>query len=70
MSSHNGNERPSVTTVRPKGKGKGTREMCLSWDDDEGLKHTHILSNVCCIPDSPFNLLSVTEFGKPSTCSN
>ena len=38
--------------------------MSLSWDDDEGMKHTHVLSNVCYMPDSPFNLFSITEFGK------
>ena len=65
MTSCNENEGPSVATVRPKGRVKGTGNVCLSWNDDEGMKHTHVLSNVCYILDSPFNLFSVIEFGKP-----
>ena len=65
MTLYDENEGPLVATVGPKGKVKGTGNVCLSWDDDEGMKHTHVLSNVCYIPDSPFNLFSVTEFGKP-----
>ena len=41
----------------------------MSWYDDEGKNHAHILTNVCCIPDSPFKLFSVNEIGT-STCTN
>ena len=64
MALYEENEGPSVATVGPRGKVKGTGDVCLSCDDDEGIKHTHVLSNVCYMPDSPFNLFSITEFGK------
>ena len=53
-----------METVGPRGQVKGTGYVCLSWDDDEGMTHTHILSNVCYMSGSPFNLFSITEFGK------
>ena len=59
-----------MATVGPKGKLKGTVNVCLSWDDEEGMKHTHVLSNVCYITDSPFNVFSVTEFGKATNSSD
>ena len=59
------NEGPSVATIGPKGKAKGTGNFCLSWEDDKGMKHTHVLSNVYYIPDSPFDLFNATEFRKP-----
>ena len=33
-----------------------------SWKDDNGHQHTHFLQNVLYFPNSPVNILSVTEF--------
>ena len=59
-----GNEGPSLATMGPRGQVKGAGDLHLSWGDDEGMKYTHVLSNACCMPDSPFNLFRLTEFGK------
>ena len=70
MTLHRENEGPSVATMGPKGQVKVARDVCVSWDDDEGMKHSHILTNVCCMCDSPFNIFSITEFGKDVSSNN
>ena len=43
-------------------EGIGTVEW--TWRDDDGKVHTYRLDDVYYFPDSPVNLLSVTEFAK------
>ena len=34
------------------------------WLDNEGVWHVYLVENVLCFPQSPINILSVTEFAK------
>ena len=42
--------------------GIGTVEW--KWNDDDGVTHTQQLENVLYFPQSPINIMSVTEFAK------
>ena len=64
MKFHEENEGPLIVTILPKGHVKDAGNVLMTWDDDEVNNHTQILTNACCMPDSPFNLFSSTEFGK------
>ena len=46
MTLYEENDGSLVSTIGHRGKVKGTGDMYLSWDDDEGMKHTHLLSNL------------------------
>ena len=35
-----------------------------NWIDDSGVKHTYLVENVLYFPQSPINILSVTEFAR------
>ena len=42
----------------------GIGHIKWSWKDDNGKEHTHHLEKVLYFPQSPINIMSVTEFAK------
>ena len=58
-------ESHKVATIGGKGHSPaGIGTVSWSWNDDVGHKHEYLVQNVLFFPQSPINILSVTEFAK------
>ena len=58
-------ESHKVATIGGKGHSPaGIGTVKWSWNDDCGHKHEYLVENVLFFPQSPINILSVTEFAK------
>ena len=54
-----------VATIGGKGHApSGTGTVRWRWKDDKGNPHEYLVRNVLFFPQSPINILSVTEFAK------
>ena len=54
-----------VATIGGKGHSpEGIGTVKWSWNDDDGRKHEYLVEDVLFFPQSPINILSVTEFAK------
>lgn len=54
-----------VVTIGGKGHApSGIGTIRWSWCDGQGKKHEYLVENVLHFPESPINILSVTEFAK------
>ncbi len=53
----------AVATIgRSMNESSGIGNVKWRWKDDTGQEHTHIIKNALYFPNSPINILSVTEF--------
>ena len=55
---------PGVVTVNGKTMALGIGSVAVAWDDDDGAEHTTTLHGVLHIPDSPVNLLGISQFSR------
>ena len=54
-----------VATIGSKlNRPEGTGTVEWKWRDDKGVTHTEQLENVIYFPQSPINIMSVTEFAR------
>ena len=53
----------AIGTVDENATTSSSRKINLEWMDDQGVNHSCITHDSCCVPSSPVSLLGVTTLG-------